>query len=110
VILSLVLIGVSITLALPFNIKPCKDCLLDIFYPGMKVDTNISHFILTAFICITSLLAGLYIPMMSDVITLMGAASSPLVISINNFRSVLYSQPFSISRHSPRLKLSRKLS
>jgi hypothetical protein len=75
------LIGFNITFALPFNTKPCKDCLVDIFYPGLKFDRNISHFFFTAIICISSLISGLYIPMMSDVITLMGAVSSPLVNS-----------------------------
>jgi hypothetical protein len=75
------LIGFNITFALPFNTKPCKDCLVDIFYPGRKFDSNISHFLFTAVICMTSLVSGLYIPMMSDVITLMGAVSSPLVNS-----------------------------
>ena len=80
VILSLLLIGFSITFALPFNIKPCKDCLLDIISPGLKRDSNSSHFFLVFCIAIASLISALYIPMMSDVITLMGAVSSPLVI------------------------------
>lgn len=78
-IVALLAIGVSITFALPFNTKPCKDCLLDIFYPGLKHDSNFSHFVFTILVCTTSLVAGLYVPMMSDVITLMGAVSSPLV-------------------------------
>jgi hypothetical protein len=92
VIIALLAIGVSITFALPFNTKPCKDCLLDIFYPGVKVDSNFSHFIFTLIVCFTTLIAGLYVPMMSDVITLMGAVSSPLVIYYSFIsRSVLYS-------------------
>lgn len=79
VIVALLAIGVSITFALPFNTKPCKDCLLDIFYPGLKNDSNFSHYLFTIIVCVSSLIAGLYIPMMSDVITLMGAVSSPLV-------------------------------
>lgn len=79
---ALLAIGVSITFALPFNTKPCKDCLLDIFAPGVKVDSNFSHFVFTAIVCMTSLIAGLYVPMMSDVITLMGAVSSPLVLCL----------------------------
>jgi len=88
VIVALLAIGVSITFALPFNTKPCKDCLLDIFYPGLKNDSNISHFLFTFIVCISSLIAGLYVPMMSSVITLMGAVSSPLVCFV--FPSLFY--------------------
>ena len=92
---SLCFICVSIIFTFPLNIKPTKDSLLDILYPEEKNESTMKHFMLTfgfffflilmislifIIVCsITSLGAALVIPSVSDVLTILGATTTPFV-------------------------------
>lgn len=97
VMISLILIGVSITLALPLSIKPSKDSLRDLIY-GRYVkspedrqallnekeyvrqeDSTLKHVVLVVIVVYSQMLCGMFVTKMSSAITLLGASAYPLI-------------------------------
>ena len=97
IIMCLILIGISITLAMPLSIKPSKDSLRDLIFGRYvetseeresllseqeyvkKEDSRLKHIFLVIAVVYSQMLCGMFIKKMSDAITLLGASAYPMI-------------------------------
>ena len=97
IIICLILIGISITLAMPLSIKPSKDSLRDLLFGRYvstseerksllneteyvkKEDSRAKHILLVIAVVYSQMLCGMFIQKMSDAITLLGASAYPMI-------------------------------